>query len=319
MSSNNFISLVIPNHNKGKFLYESLTSIKNQTFQEWEAIIVDDGSTDHSREIIEAFLEQDKRFKAIFLPKQKHGGAICRNHGLSQARGEWIMFFDSDDILLPYCLEARIKALKSSPNLDFGVFALESFVHEPTERGLLWLPQKAKALNRFLSHDLPWQTMQPIYRRQFLVEMNLFWREDVSRLQDVFFHVDCLLKNPEFEVFAGSPDCKYRVDAARKTSKPFQHYQNWTNAVIKFVTEFSNQIPEKRNLVKLTAVEALQAFKFAQRSGELTASEFNILGSSLIERLGGFRLRFYYYYLKFIPFHVPGIKRIIRLSAQIYG
>ncbi len=99
------VSVVVTCYNYGKYVAGSLESLQNQTFSDFEVIIVDDGSTDNSEEQISPFL-QDKRFRYI---KQKNGGqANAKNRGIKESHGEFIAFLDADDLWLPEKLEKQI-------------------------------------------------------------------------------------------------------------------------------------------------------------------------------------------------------------------
>lgn len=97
------ISVIIPVYNVEKYLPECLESILNQTFQGFEIICVDDGSTDRSLDILQEYKRKDDRFVIL---QQRHAGAgIARNHGLKLAEGKYIQFLDSDDYFEPTLLE----------------------------------------------------------------------------------------------------------------------------------------------------------------------------------------------------------------------
>lgn len=97
------ISVIIPVYNVEKYLPECLESILNQTFQDFEIICVDDGSTDRSLDILQEYKRKDDRFVIL---QQRHAGAgIARNHGLKLAEGKYIQFLDSDDYFEPTLLE----------------------------------------------------------------------------------------------------------------------------------------------------------------------------------------------------------------------
>ena len=91
----------MPNFNKAIFLAETFNSVLKQTLTDWEIILVDDGSTDDSRDIIANFAAKDKRIKPVYREKQLNGGSVCRNIGIDNSKGEFIMFLDSDDLLVP--------------------------------------------------------------------------------------------------------------------------------------------------------------------------------------------------------------------------
>src|SRR5690606_34265329 len=96
------ISIVIPTYNRAQFIAETLTSVKNQTYQNWECVVVDDGSTDNTIEIIQQFTASDDRFKLYSRPTNRPKGAnACRNYGFEVSSGLYINWFDSDDIMAP--------------------------------------------------------------------------------------------------------------------------------------------------------------------------------------------------------------------------
>ena len=77
-------------------LHFAVDSVLNQTYKDWELIVVDDGSTDNTKEIVEEFVKIDKRIKYIFQENKERSAA--RNNGIKKAKGDWICFLDSDDI-----------------------------------------------------------------------------------------------------------------------------------------------------------------------------------------------------------------------------
>lgn len=109
MNKNPEISIIIPVYNVQNYLEKCLGSVKNQTFQDWEAICVNDGSTDNSLEILQQYAENDERFVVI---NQENGGvSSARNTGLNSATGKYIMFLDSDDFIHPQCMEVALKTI----------------------------------------------------------------------------------------------------------------------------------------------------------------------------------------------------------------
>lgn len=89
------ISIIIPVYNSEDYLRECLDSLSRQTLTDWEAICVDDGSDDGSREILQKYVAEDERF--VLLSQKRQGAAVARNLGLSASQGEYVMFLDSDD------------------------------------------------------------------------------------------------------------------------------------------------------------------------------------------------------------------------------
>ncbi len=100
MNNNPIISIVIPLYNKEKAISKTIYSALSQTFDDYEIVVVDDGSTDKSVDIVKA-IHSDK----IRLISKKNGGvSSARNRGIEEAKGQWIIFLDADDFLLPYAL-----------------------------------------------------------------------------------------------------------------------------------------------------------------------------------------------------------------------
>jgi glycosyltransferase involved in cell wall biosynthesis len=103
---NPVVSVIIPTYNRAHLLCRAMQSVLNQTYLDFELIIVDDGSTDNTDKIIKEFQEHDKRIKYIRHEKNK-GGSAARNSGIKISRGEYIAFLDSDDEWLPRKMEKQ--------------------------------------------------------------------------------------------------------------------------------------------------------------------------------------------------------------------
>lgn len=97
--SNPLISIVIPVFNAEKYISETLDSLIKQTYSNWECFIIDDGSTDHSKDIIQEYCKKDNRFHYFY--QENSGPSVARNNGLKLVEGEYIQFLDADDVLMP--------------------------------------------------------------------------------------------------------------------------------------------------------------------------------------------------------------------------
>jgi glycosyltransferase involved in cell wall biosynthesis len=125
------VSIIMATYNREKFILETLIAIQNQTFSNWECIIIDDGGTDKTAQIINPIISQDNRFHFIKRTNNYQKGLPgCRNFGLYLAKGEYIIFFDDDDIPHPQNLELCVKELADNEisfcryvrNVFFGDF-----------------------------------------------------------------------------------------------------------------------------------------------------------------------------------------------------
>ncbi|MFI1745816.1 glycosyltransferase family 2 protein [Thalassobellus sediminis] len=131
--NNDLVSIIIPCFNQGAFLDETLLSVYNQTYSNWECIIVNDGSTDNSENIATVWLEKDKRFKYYY--KENSGVSATRNFALEKVTGTYIQFLDADDVLDSRKLELSLKGLKDikceSKKIvisNFRMFSIESSI-----------------------------------------------------------------------------------------------------------------------------------------------------------------------------------------------
>jgi len=105
---NPLISIITPNYNASKYIAATIESVQNQTYKNWELLIVDDCSTDNSIPLIESFLLKDGRIK-LFKLKKNLGSAVARNKGIEKAKGNFISFLDSDDLWFGSKLESQVK------------------------------------------------------------------------------------------------------------------------------------------------------------------------------------------------------------------
>ena len=105
------VSIIVPTYNSSKFVIETLKSITNQTYKNWELLITDDCSTDDTLVIINSYIKNDKRIK-LFKLDSNSGAGSARNHSISQSEGRYIAFCDSDDRWKPNKLEVQIAFMK---------------------------------------------------------------------------------------------------------------------------------------------------------------------------------------------------------------
>lgn len=129
------VSVIMPSWNTGKFIAESIQSVIDQTYKNWELLIVDDCSTDNTDQVVASF--NDDRIRYL-KNKKNSGAALTRNKAIREARGEWIAFLDSDDLWFPKKLERQIKFMKKN-NL---VFSYHEYVK---------IDEESKQLNIYVS------------------------------------------------------------------------------------------------------------------------------------------------------------------------
>lgn len=109
---NSMISIIMPSYNTANYIEASIESVRHQTYENWELIIVDDCSTDDTDEVVRPFLS-DRRIRYL-KNEQNSGAAISRNRALREAKGKWIAFLDSDDLWLPEKLEKQVAFMEQN-------------------------------------------------------------------------------------------------------------------------------------------------------------------------------------------------------------
>jgi len=114
--NNQLVSIIIPTYNRSNLLSKAISSVINQTYKMWELIIVDDGSYDNTKEVVQEFIRKDARIKYFY--QENKGQASALNRGLEESSGYFIAFLDDDDEWFPNKLEKQIELLKINPNLS---------------------------------------------------------------------------------------------------------------------------------------------------------------------------------------------------------
>ncbi|MFA9189983.1 glycosyltransferase family 2 protein [Flavobacterium sp. FZUC8N2.13] len=196
MQDDSLISIIIPTYNRGYIIKETLNSVLDQTYTNWECVIIDDGGNDDTFGLIKNYIVTTDRFKYFKRPSNLiKGVSSCRNYGITVSKGDFIIFLDSDDVLASYALSSRIKHFKQFPNNDFLVFTTQYFEGKISNKlGVFNIDPPVKNrenyLSLFLNHEFSWQTMSPIWKRSILLKYK--FRNELYLLEDVIFHIEIL-------------------------------------------------------------------------------------------------------------------------------
>ncbi len=217
------VSIIMPAFNKSQLVIEMLHSIQRNTYTNWELIIVDDGSTDEDYNNVHSYVSSDSRIKHFRREEQPKGAQNCRNIGLSLARGKYVCFFDSDDLITPSCLEKRVKKIGECPDVDFVVFPSmimkDGEISQNTYNAVYGYPIYKDDLAAFCKLTLPFIVWNNIYRRESLLRHNLTWDLNVASLQDSMFNIQALLLGMKYVYGYNNPDYIYRLDTQGSISK----------------------------------------------------------------------------------------------------
>jgi glycosyltransferase involved in cell wall biosynthesis len=195
------VSVIIPLYNRKEYIKETIESLNQQTYFHWEAIIVDDDSTDGSDQIVKQQEAHNNRVRYVKRNREPKGAPTCRNIGIDMAAGEYAIFLDSDDLLAPFCLQKRVSIIQKEPDLDFAVFNMMLFKEKLDDICILWNVSTGQdALTRFLKMDGVWSITGPIHRITSLRKTGGF-KEGLRFWQDYEFHIRYLINQPRYKLF----------------------------------------------------------------------------------------------------------------------
>lgn len=187
------LSIIIPAYNAEAYLPQCLDSILAQEHQDYEVIVVDDGSTDGTA----ALLERYPDVKVIH--QENRGMSTARNRGLDEARGEYILFVDSDDLLTDGALETLVAKLSGEDIIAFNAKKLHDATGEHTYHPTIREPETTDGWTYFCRHRLEATDIhfvciwQRAYRRQFLIDNNLRFADGILRAEDDLFTTQAML------------------------------------------------------------------------------------------------------------------------------
>lgn len=207
------VSIIITAFNQEKFIAEAVQSVINQSYENWECIIVDDGSTDNTRNICNEFVQKDSRIIYTYQPNQ--GVSAARNNGFALTKGSFVQFLDGDDYLNTEKLKIQIEFLVANPDVTVCYTDHLFFIqHE----------------NRFVRHQFKLLSGNPLHEILFdydngvsipihsaLISKTVFDNEQLPftteyqyRYEDWVFWVRIVLNNARFH-FINQPLCVYRM------------------------------------------------------------------------------------------------------------
>ena len=251
------VTVICPLFNKQNFIVQTIESVLNQTYLNWELIIVDDGSNDKSISLVKKYLgEKICFYERKSVQKLKKGGSVCRNIGLKKAKGNYIIFLDADDILVSNCLEKRLEAAKKNENIDMLIFGFQkfkfntsniikdqfSFIYEKF-RYKLTRDKRKFMLKRFLLTDYFWQTSSVLWKKEAILKIGGF-TESFLRFQDPELHIRAILdESIDIKVlkYELAPDFFYRIEDNREELDVVKKYKRLVAHLKQFIF-FINEV-----------------------------------------------------------------------------
>lgn len=271
--TSSLISVVVPCFNGANYIAETLKSILNQDQVKLEIIVVDDGSTDQSRSIIESFI--DCRINYIYQKNQ--GVSVARNTGLKFIKGDYVVFFDADDIMTEDFLFSRLSFLARHISLDFVSGEVKKF----NDKGLMQGYYRGTSLNVFQEVLLynPEVITCPsnyLFRKQFLIDNKLRFNEKLSSTADKFFLVQSA-KHGKTNFVASLAKLKYRVTPNSMSHKLTQSLVNDNEIYYEELVKF-DLIPQNIRKKALLLGYFILFVSFWKVSYRVKALKYAILG-----------------------------------------
>lgn len=203
-----YVSIIVPMYNLEQYIGECLVSIANQTEESWEALLIDDGSTDKTASICESFCAEDKRFK--LLKKENGGSSSAKNHGLRHAVGQFVMFADGDDWLAPNCVQVLLEnAIETNADVVIGEYVKVNL--EANEKQRVRIKDTSnisyqEAITNGKS-GCSGYTWNKLFRKSVIKH---YFREDLHYYENLLFCLDNSLSNTFYSI-VNEPIYYYRI------------------------------------------------------------------------------------------------------------
>jgi glycosyltransferase involved in cell wall biosynthesis len=211
------VSIIIPVFNRAQLLERALNSCISQTYSNLEIIIVDDGSTDNTVEVIRQMQEKDARIK-LFENKSNNGPARARNVGLNSAKGDLITFLDSDDYLMPTKISQAVNAFSGS-DIDMFMSVYKRLKPAHTEKVYTNISPAKNIFREFLLKKFRWSMIVPVWRSNFLKIKVGSFNEQLRLGEDFEFHFRAVLASPRIHY---SESCLTIIDDTQSLTDPFK-------------------------------------------------------------------------------------------------
>ncbi|MCG2613981.1 glycosyltransferase [Terrimonas sp. NA20] len=203
------ISVIIPCFNYGHLIGQTIESVCNQSFRDLELIIIDDGSTDNTEQVVRPYIQKDSRIQYYKYP---NGGlGTSRNRGLSKIKGSFVQFLDADDLLESRKFEEQIRLFSENPETDVVYGSIRYFTTRPYDeadrkftywgKNEEWMPKVSGYGKSFLAQVLKGNfshLSSTLFRRSVVDKVGLFENE-ISAVADYHFLLKCVIMNAYFQ------------------------------------------------------------------------------------------------------------------------
>lgn len=253
------ISIIVPCYNQAHFLDECLQSVLEQTYQDWECIIVNDGSPDNTEDIAKKWLEKDSRFQ--YLYKNNGGLSSARNAGIKTATGEWLLFLDCDDVIENKKLEAHSKFFNKNIDIIISGYRYFESSEGVSKKRIFgrnnFLPEvylnfdDTVDIKQLFKIKNPFVISAPVYHKNIFKTIGLF-DERLKSLEDWEFNLRCVLNDFKFQHMGYEDNTKTLIrlhdsSMMRDTVKMNQNYELFLSICYsspKYVEAYGKPVPK---------------------------------------------------------------------------
>lgn len=195
------ISLILPIYNVEKYIGACINSIIKQDYRDYEVILVDDGSPDNSASIAESLLKEERNINYRVIHTENKGVSAARNTGIRDAKGDYLIMIDSDDIIAPGFLSTYINLIENNPNCNIYSTGFKILLEEKnkeidclSDRDIdSFSPEVAQ--EKFFARKITFLLPTMLFKRDFLMRNHIYFDESVRYSEDVQFIWRCLCYN----------------------------------------------------------------------------------------------------------------------------
>jgi glycosyltransferase involved in cell wall biosynthesis len=301
----------MPNFNGANYIKESIESVLDQSYPEFELIIVDDGSTDNSLDIATQF--HDNRISVVCRSDDWPKGAnACRNIGIEKSRGDYLLFLDSDDLLMPDCLKNRVLFMNSNKTINFSVFNSVKFFEDKNITQVFTRLNVVDPISHFICTDNLWQTSSVIWKSEFVRKIGGY-NLNYQRLQDPEMTVRALIaSHGNFKLFKESTaDTYYRRPPKLGDAKLLKSYKAMSQFIKDFYISSNADYINNNNAMFIFLIFTSWHLKYCSYKQDIddyilrarTLSEYNsLILNSWIYKLSKYQIKMPYIFRRILSY-----------------
>ncbi|MEQ6167656.1 glycosyltransferase family 2 protein [Ekhidna sp. MALMAid0563] len=246
------VSIITPFYNSERFLAESITSVLNQSEGNWELLLINDGSTDNSKEIAKSF--EDPRIR--YFEQSNYGVSVARNSGLKEMKGDYFCFLDADDVLPQNSLNSRISVFKKSPYIEFVDGKVEKWNTDLAKKVGEWQPcYVGNPLIDLLSLNGK-SFFGPSWMIKRKINVEYQFMKGLTHGEDLLFYASLAKRNEARYDFTTDSVLKYRIHSESAMRSDLENLENGYNTIFQVIknwpeisSELTSQFRRKSRMI----------------------------------------------------------------------